>query len=399
MRSCGATQCVCPLWRGVVAVLLSITGLGAEILPADQPDPQIYHRQIHEGEYHVLADNPLSVGVYFYVTDPAFRNIRADVDFPYIAVVESGTKEQLLFTLRTIDPAQGNRLSYSYTFGYGNPYHASHQSEHHYLFPYRHGTKHVVGQGYNGRFSHSRPGENHSLDFNMEPNTPIHAARAGVVARVKESSNRGGPSQRYSNSGNYIIIMHNDGSFGHYVHLIQNGALVRVGQYVAAGAHIGYSGNTGFSSGPHLHFDVRVPQLNGGMQTVPTKFVHYNNQIVEPQEGQFYYAVHPNGEPFEAIIGSDLRVADYAGYLRSVPRNERIDFRTERIDNSFVAFVSNGYPRARTLEIQFANQGVTAERKGPLTLTVPAQAEIVCNIFHATGRGRIRIAPTIKPVE
>jgi murein DD-endopeptidase MepM/ murein hydrolase activator NlpD len=43
-----------------------------------------------------------------------------------------------------------------------------------------------------------------------------------------------------------------------YAHLAAGGVLVRVGEHVEAGQHIGLSGNTGYSTAPHLHFAVQV---------------------------------------------------------------------------------------------------------------------------------------------
>ncbi len=380
----------------VTWMLCEVTGEAQQLVTARRI-PTLYHHQTTENEYTVFANNPLVVPAYFYISATSLTNMNSSVALPHTVVIEPGIQEQPLLTFRTVDPTKGSSFRYNYIYGYGDPFRATHQNDYRYLFPYRHGTKYSIGQGYFGRYSHARPQDNYALDFNMPINTAVHAARGGVVAHIKEDSRRGGASQRYSQDANFIIIMHDDGSFGYYVHLVRNGALVQEGEYVEAGQHIGFSGNTGFSSGPHLHFDVRLPQQNGEMQTIPTTFVHYQNHTVEPQEGHFYYAVHPGGVPFEPIIGRDLRASDYDGYLRSVPQSGGIDFRTERIDNSIIAFVSNGLPQAVTLEIRFTTVGVSAERGNLLELTVPAQAEVFCNIFHTiSGSRQIRVSPRIQ---
>ena len=56
--------------------------------------------------------------------------------------------------------------------------------------------------------------------------------------------------------GNYIAIEHPDGKVTIYGHL--SSVAVGVGQTVVQGQVIGYSGSTGNSSGPHLHFEVRL---------------------------------------------------------------------------------------------------------------------------------------------
>lgn len=123
-----------------------------------------------------------------------------------------------------------------------------------------------VGQGPGGRFSHDDPENADALDFALPEGTPILAARAGVVLQVQDGYARGGP-QREALGGrsNFVRILHGDGSMALYAHLKPEGVLVRPGESVAAGQRIGLSGNTGFSSAPHLHF---VVQVNAGMRLV-----------------------------------------------------------------------------------------------------------------------------------
>lgn len=96
-----------------------------------------------------------------------------------------------------------------------------------------------------------------SLDFKMKPGRKICAAREGVVIEVKEDSDRGGLKNEYINDGNHIIIRHEDGSQAMYWHLKKDGAVINEGDKVTKGRHIGFSGNTGYSAFPHLHFQVQ----------------------------------------------------------------------------------------------------------------------------------------------
>jgi murein DD-endopeptidase MepM/ murein hydrolase activator NlpD len=88
--------------------------------------------------------------------------------------------------------------------------------------------------------------EHSGIDFGVPAGTAIKAAEAGYVAKVATGT-------RWY--GNYIMIIHNNNLATLYAHL--SSISVSNDQYVAKGQLIGSSGNTGFSSGPHLHFEVR----------------------------------------------------------------------------------------------------------------------------------------------
>ena len=84
----------------------------------------------------------------------------------------------------------------------------------------------------------------------VEPfGSPVFAADDGVVALVGSSS---------SGYGHYVVIAHSGGLDTLYGHL--STALVKVGQVVTQGTPIGLEGSTGNSTGPHLHFELRISQ-------------------------------------------------------------------------------------------------------------------------------------------
>ena len=92
-----------------------------------------------------------------------------------------------------------------------------------------------------------------SLDFRMPMADTVIATRAGTVTTVRDNFPDG---TRTSGEENLIYIRHVDGSMGFYVHLMQSGSLVQVGDAVAQGDPIALSGDSGGSAGPHLHFTV-----------------------------------------------------------------------------------------------------------------------------------------------
>jgi murein DD-endopeptidase MepM/ murein hydrolase activator NlpD len=138
-----------------------------------------------------------------------------------------------------------------------------------YTLPFAPGRSYRVIQGYYSRLTHK---ERAALDFNMSVGTKIYAARGGVVTRVKEDGSRGGLKSKYRQDGNLIIIDHEDGTRAGYWHLQYNGALVNVGDTVQQGQHIAYSGNTGYTSMPHLHFLVWQRTADGRWQQIGTRF-------------------------------------------------------------------------------------------------------------------------------
>jgi murein DD-endopeptidase MepM/ murein hydrolase activator NlpD len=122
-----------------------------------------------------------------------------------------------------------------------------------YWLPYNKGQKHLFIQGANSGFSHK--GEL-SFDFKMKKGSKICAARPGTVIGTKYDSDKGGLKDEFLDDGNHIIVRHDDGSTAHYWHLEKDGVLVKVGEFVKKGQLIGYSGNTGYTAFPHLHFQI-----------------------------------------------------------------------------------------------------------------------------------------------
>lgn len=102
-------------------------------------------------------------------------------------------------------------------------------------------------------------------DFAVPVGTPVKAAGAGTV--VKAGPNGGGDGPAY---GNAIVVKHANGTYSQYAHLSKIKA--HVGQKVAAGQQIALSGNTGNSSGPHLHFEIRTTP-NYGSAVNPAAFL------------------------------------------------------------------------------------------------------------------------------
>ncbi|MGI5456776.1 M23 family metallopeptidase [Streptomyces sp. CA-249302] len=102
-------------------------------------------------------------------------------------------------------------------------------------------------------------------DFAVASGTEVVAAHGGTV--VKAGGNGAGDGSAY---GNAIVIKHANGTYSQYAHLSRID--VKVGQVVTTGQHIALSGNTGNSSGPHLHFEIRTT-ANYGSAIDPVSFL------------------------------------------------------------------------------------------------------------------------------
>lgn len=142
-----------------------------------------------------------------------------------------------------------------------------------YPLPWRGGPFRLT-QGANGQYSHFTPKGRYAVDIAMPEGTPIVAARGGMVVKIEnQQSGRGN-----NPAGNFVRIMHDDGTMGVYLHLMKGSVAVREGQRVETGTRIARSGNTGNSTGPHLHF---VVQRNVGLaiESIPFDFSQPVNSL------------------------------------------------------------------------------------------------------------------------
>ncbi|WP_405686824.1 M23 family metallopeptidase [Streptomyces sp. NBC_00057] len=118
------------------------------------------------------------------------------------------------------------------------------------------------------RWAHKHSGQ----DFAVPIGTKVGAAHSGTV--VKAGPNGGGDGPAY---GNAIVISHGNGVYSQYAHLSRID--VHIGQTVKTGEKIALSGNTGNSSGPHVHFEIRTTP-NYGSAINPVSFLHKEGVMV-----------------------------------------------------------------------------------------------------------------------
>ena len=202
-------------------------------------------------------------------------------------VLRSGERKEYMRLFK-----QEEKFHFSYSFSYTwiiGSINAVHDDSYLYRLPYAIGTKHMVTQGFNGKYTHNGHSQ-YAIDFGMKIGTKIYAARGGVVVKLKENSNKGGVGREFSSYGNYVSIEHSDATLATYYHLNKNGVLPKIGQKVKRGDFIAYSGNTGYSSGPHLHLAVFKASSATRTKTIPIKFLAQESVIKNPLIGVNYTA-------------------------------------------------------------------------------------------------------------
>lgn len=155
-----------------------------------------------------------------------------------------------------------------------------------YRFPFN--GSFSLSQGENGTVSHNDPTNRMALDFTMPLGTEVKAMRSGIVIAVKQDSDTNGAIGQKTNEANYVHILHEDGSIAKYVHLLKDGAKVVPGDKVKEGQTIGLSGNTGSSTGPHLHVQVDLPKGFSGIQYISMQFQSMTGNAFKPQVGEKY---------------------------------------------------------------------------------------------------------------
>jgi hypothetical protein len=157
-----------------------------------------------------------------------------------------------------------------------------------YALPFDAGRSVEVLQGPGGAFSHGRgSGFDDAIDFDVPEGTTVRAARGGTVIAVRDDSDLGGPDRSFEPCANHVMVRHDDGTYANYHHLQRGSAQVRLGQKVSVGTPLGRSGNTGFSTRPHLHFDVFHTVDGQHRETFPVRF-ETSEGVLALREGRRY---------------------------------------------------------------------------------------------------------------
>ena len=215
--------------------------------------------------------------------DVESTNLKPSIELPTVKSVSVKRVSRLL-TLVIDDKNAGWSFGFNVKWILGD-FTAEHKRGIAYDLPYAQGQEFLVGQGYMGNATHQGK---YALDWDMPEGTPVLAARGGMVVDIEESFSEGRPDPDLMTQANYVKSRHSDGTIGNYVHLKHKGVKVHIGQKVRAGDVIGFSGNTGFTTGPHLHFEVYSATRELGRRTIPVEFNTNRRGAILLKEGQYY---------------------------------------------------------------------------------------------------------------
>lgn len=221
----------------------------------------------------------IAKSTYFAPVQIAFRvhpieNVSAATHRSGLAVLPPRSETEVVFVGKSVEQVD-LRFDSEFQFIPGQPG-AEHRPEQAYRLPYALSTSVRVSQAYPVVKTHGDAASQYAVDFVMPVGTDVFAARDGVVIEVASDFFESGTDYEVDGPrANVVRVLHDDGTMALYVHLNWNTIRVVPGQRVRRGEYLADSGNTGFTTGPHLHFVVQRNE-GGALVAVPLEFAGPN---------------------------------------------------------------------------------------------------------------------------
>lgn len=250
---------------------------------SSQPKLTVIDRR-YDSQVSLIAQNEFYSPVEVVVALDELRNVGfppPEMDLRWVVPARSSAE---LLRLDTLQENAAAGISFRFVWIPGDPG-SEHRPPQPYRVPFALASAYPVSQAFPTSITHATPDSRFAVDIAMPVGTDIHAARSGTVVEVASNNYRGGiDTTRDGAEANLVRILHDDGTFAIYAHLNWNSIRVRPGDEVQRGQYIADSGNTGFSSGPHLHFAI-VRNRNLRLDSVPFYFEGPNGSEVTPETG------------------------------------------------------------------------------------------------------------------
>ncbi len=241
---------------------------------------------------HELTEN----GMTFSAVNRFHAPMEVAIDFDSIVGVEyphpdqrlnwvlPARSEQVVLELPVVAGVAAPAVRYRFIYLPGDPA-AQPDIDYVYRAPFSAGNSFEITQTYPQSITHRTRDSMYAVDLAMPVGTDIVAARDGVVFDVASNNYKGGVDRsEYAELANIVRILHDDGTFAVYAHLNWNSIRVRPGERVRAGQYIADSGNTGFTSGPHLHFAV-LRNVGMRVDSLRVDFRGPNESRITPASG------------------------------------------------------------------------------------------------------------------
>ncbi|GGA81519.1 M23 family metallopeptidase [Puia dinghuensis] len=269
----------------ILTLLLAQSGLNA------QKVVDVSYTLDNQGRY-IFSANSKAFCIYVLHLDfTTLDNLRCDHSLPYEAEVKPGLNK--LLTLTPVDKTKDVKLNYRNSFRKGC-LHPVVNLNFTYLLPTSPGLETQAYRILNAHGSSTPGGQDsgYSVRLRARPGDTIYSARRGVVSAMDVSNSENDAGASTTTNWNYIEIFHADGSFGQYGFVKKDGAFVKPGQVVEAGAPIGLVGGDQYGRGAEIRFSVSyypgVPNTD-----IPLQFWTKGNGKGQLKHGGFYTSEFP----------------------------------------------------------------------------------------------------------
>ena len=255
--------------------------------PEESSPPVRLFKQKSPAGVDVIVDNPCFCPVLVVMRAESLSGMTPR-NGPVEQKLVDARSRQTLMQLTYDGAPEKASFGYRYAVLYGDPK-AEHRPTEPYRAPFAVAQRFRITQAFPSRRTHTDVGSRYAIDISMPVGTQIYAARGGTVIEVAARFFEGNDDPKNAARANLVRILHPDGTMAIYAHLQWDSIRVRPGQIVKRGQYIANSGNTGFTTGPHLHFAV---QKNSGltMASLPVEFAGPAGSRVTPQDGDLLIA-------------------------------------------------------------------------------------------------------------
>ena len=236
-------------------------------------------------EFQFVARNDYYAPVEVVLALDELTNVQMPAADQVMRWLVDPRSEFILMGLPAIGNDQEPAAEFRFISLHGDP-RSRHNPGRPYRAPFAIASDYNITQAFPLGVTHNTVDSRYAVDIAMPVGTDIYAARGGIVFEVASTNFRGGiDPARDAAAANIVRILHDDGTHAVYAHLNWNSIRVQAGDEVERGEYIADSGNTGFSSGPHLHFAV-LRNVGMRMESVPIVFEGPKFLEIQPATGK-----------------------------------------------------------------------------------------------------------------